>query len=204
MVAEGGRVVLVHKLDATADILYSGRKVGGRLELEPVVPVIFVELRGELEGSDKYSDIPNMPTKPFTRAFWGDVSGYVDLLYRTAGLRFYLRMRSPDYCLVKQGETTGFGLCGENPVIALKGTDVVQGTSKGVDLFHRLILDWVELGMPGLTGFRLVISDPGNGRGSAYRFEGQELLYEYFPLRPRDTRDHESVTDIRPLRAASG
>lgn len=204
LLSENGRVVLVHKIDATADVLYVGSKVGGRLELDPVVPVLFVELRGAFEGVDEFVEINRLPDHPVARPFWGDVSGYVDLLYRTAGLRFFLRIAASDYHLIEHDGVRGFGLWGGNRAIVLQGTNVVQGNLSGVKRFHRLLMDWLELGMPGLTGFKLRISKLDRGLGSKYRYQGTEVLFEYSPVLPIADKGKVNAGDnVLPLWAAS-
>lgn len=201
-----GKVVLVHKIDSMADVLYSGRRIERAIELQPIIPVLFVELRGALEGEDRFVELPPPHRGLHTRPFWGDVSGYVDLLYRTAGLRFFFRIRSSDYRLVRRGDLTGFGIVGEGDraAFALKGTNVVQGDIREVERFERLVADWTTMGLPGLTAFDLTISRPEEAGKSAYRYEGRELIYTYLPRKAFAPATTETGANVVPLRAAIG
>jgi protein-L-isoaspartate(D-aspartate) O-methyltransferase len=189
-VMDGGEIVLVHKFDDTADVLYRGVRRGDRLELDPIMPVLFVELQGAYHGSDHQIELANRVAFPAAAPFWGDVSGYVDLLYRTAGLRFFFRNATPEYRRFKQSKSPGFGLYSRSKgiAVALKGTGTVQGSRHQVAHFVRLLHHWVDLGMPGLTAFSLVISRRADGQAPAFGFQGTCLRYDYhLPGRPVST-----------------
>jgi len=170
---ENGLILVVIKSGGGGDNLFLLRKTGDHFESLESTPCGFVPLRGKYEiGNlepitvEELPDWANLQRNEISRtSFWWGGNWKNDFMWQTLGIRSFLGITEPSFRAFKMEKVNGkshekqyFGLWEQEHsslVLAKDDNLISYGNTNTKDRLLQKVRQWVDLGMPSATSFRL-------------------------------------------------